>query len=36
MELLIGFAVGALVGWHFPQPAWVKAVIEAIKAKLAQ
>ncbi len=36
MELLLGFVAGAFVGWTFPQPAWVKTVIEAIKAKLAQ
>jgi hypothetical protein len=33
MELLLGFVAGALVGWHFPQPAWVKTVIAAVKAK---
>jgi len=36
MELLLGFVAGALVGWHFPQPAWVKTLIAAVKAKLAE
>jgi len=30
MELLLGLVVGALVGWTFPQPAWVKAFIAKI------
>lgn len=35
MELVLGFVAGALVGWTFPQPAWVKTLIAAIKAKVA-
>jgi hypothetical protein len=36
MELLLGFVAGALVGWQFPQPVWVKTLIAAIKAKLTK
>ena len=27
LELLLGFVIGALVGWHVPQPEWVKNVL---------
>lgn len=33
MSLLLGFAAGALVGWHIPQPVWVKVAIAALKEK---
>jgi len=30
LDVLFWIAVGAFVGWHFPEPAWAKI----IKAKL--
>lgn len=36
MATLIAFVAGALVGWQFPQPAWVKVAIAAVKAKFSK
>jgi hypothetical protein len=33
LELLLGFVVGALVGWHFPQPEWVKNLLAKVKGE---
>lgn len=31
LETLFWVLVGAFVGWHFPQPAWAKALEEKVK-----
>lgn len=31
VDVLLGVAVGLLVGWHFPQPEWAKNLIIKIK-----
>lgn len=37
IELIIGFAIGLIVGWNFlPQPPAVKAIIEDIVDKVKQ
>lgn len=33
MFTILGFIAGCFVGWSFPQPQWVKNVVNAIKAK---
>lgn len=30
LETLFWVLVGALIGWHFPEPAWAKALKEKI------
>lgn len=30
LEALFWVVVGALVGWHFEQPAWAKALTEKV------
>jgi hypothetical protein len=34
LTLTLGFVVGTLVGWSVPQPAFVKSLVEKVKAKL--
>jgi uncharacterized membrane protein SpoIIM required for sporulation len=34
MELLLGFVVGAFVGWTIPQPAWAKALFDKFVAAI--
>lgn len=29
MSFGIGLVIGLLIGWNFPQPAWVKAKIDS-------
>lgn len=36
MDTLIWIAVGAFIGWNFPQPFWAKAIQEKIKALLVK
>ena len=31
LETLFWVLVGALIGWHFPQPAWTEALVKKIK-----
>ena len=32
LEILFWVAVGLVIGWHVPQPAWAKAAFEKVKA----
>lgn len=34
LELLIALVVGMLIGWSFPQPAWVARLVAKIRAKV--
>lgn len=31
LDIILWIAVGAFVGWNFPQPSWAKAIQEKIK-----
>jgi hypothetical protein len=31
LEFIVGLIVGALVGWHVPQPEWVKNLLNKLK-----
>lgn len=33
--LILGFVVGALVGWSVPQPAFVKTLVDKVKSKFS-
>jgi hypothetical protein len=34
--LILGFVIGAFVGWSVPQPAWAAAFVAKLKAKFAK
>lgn len=35
IELLIGIAIGLIIGWNFlPQPEWIKQKLDEIRSKL--
>ena len=36
LDILFWIAVGAFVGWNFPQPFWAKIVQEKIQAIIAK
>lgn len=36
LDTLIWIAVGAFVGWNFPQPWWAKTMQEKIQAALVK
>lgn len=36
LETLFWVGVGALVGWHVPQPIWVKLIVEKVKETLTK
>lgn len=36
MGFLLGLVVGAVVGWHVPQPQWAKDLFAKITAKFKQ
>ena len=36
LETLFWIAVGAFVGWHFPQPEWAKTLETKIKNLLSK
>jgi hypothetical protein len=36
LDILLWIAVGAFVGWNFPQPFWAKAIQEKIQTMLAK
>ena len=36
LETLFWLAVGAFVGWNFPQPSWAKTMQEKIQAMIAK
>lgn len=33
ISILFWVAVGALIGWNFPQPQWIKDLSDKIKSK---
>ena len=36
LDILLWIAVGAFIGWNFPQPTWAKIIQEKIQAILAK
>jgi len=34
MDIIFWIAVGAFVGWNFPQPSWAKAIQEKITSMI--
>lgn len=30
-ELILGLVIGALIGWHVPQPQWAKNLLDKLK-----
>lgn len=36
LDTLLWLAVGAFIGWNFPQPSWAKTLEEKIKAIIAK
>jgi hypothetical protein len=36
LDILFWVAVGAFVGWNFPQPFWAKAIQEKIQSMIAK
>lgn len=36
IDILLWIAVGAFIGWNFPQPIWAKVVQAKIQAMLAK
>jgi len=36
LDTLLWIAVGAFVGWNFPQPFWAKIIQEKIQAVIAK
>jgi len=36
LDILLWVAVGAFVGWNFPQPFWAKMMQEKIQAMIAK
>ncbi len=35
LETIFWILVGAFVGWHFPQPAWAKAIEDKVRSLFA-
>ena len=35
LETIFWILVGAFVGWHFPQPAWAKAIETKVRSLFA-
>lgn len=35
LESLVWIFVGALIGWHVPQPLWAKAIVQKVKDTIA-
>jgi len=31
LGLFAGLIIGVFIGWHFPQPTWVKDLVDKIK-----
>lgn len=36
LDTLFWIAIGAFVGWNFPQPVWAKMIQEKVQAMLAK
>jgi hypothetical protein len=36
LDILLWVALGAFVGWNFPQPSWAKTMQEKIQSLLAK
>ena len=36
LDILLWVAVGAFIGWNFPQPFWAKIVQEKLQAMIAK
>ena len=36
LDTLLWLAVGAFIGWNFPQPSWAKTLQEKIKTLVAK
>ena len=36
LDILLWLAVGAFIGWNFPQPFWAKMMQEKIQAMIAK
>lgn len=36
LDIILWIAVGAFVGWNFPQPSWAKIVQDKIKAMVSK
>jgi len=34
MSFVLGFAIGAVIGWQFPQPEFVKTAVDWLKNKI--
>lgn len=34
MSFVLGLVIGAVIGWQFPQPEFVKTAIEWVKSKI--
>ena len=35
LETIFWILIGAFVGWHFPQPAWAKAIEAKVRSAFA-
>ena len=36
LDILLWVAVGAFIGWNFPQPSWAKAIQSKVQDLLAK
>jgi hypothetical protein len=36
LDILLWIAVGAFIGWNFPQPAWAKVIQEKIQTMISK
>jgi hypothetical protein len=36
LDILLWIAVGAFIGWNFPQPSWAKTVQDKLQTLLAK
>lgn len=36
LDILLWIAVGAFIGWNFPQPSWAKTMQEKIQSLFAK
>ena len=36
LDILLWMAVGAFIGWNFPQPSWTKLMQEKLQTMLAK